>query len=363
MTRHGAIAEIAQAVGGGAHVILTAPLGAGKSHALREAQKRLVTTATPPIVLDLFLCASTPEALTEALLAAIASVDRRAAEALTTVEAGLRPSARLLALLSTLHTEPLREPWLVDEVTEIRSLAYFENLADIEKPFGQMLTAARGALLTSSYPRLARTLFGQVLEEGETWKWNTLPTLGEEEIPGLTEDVASLTGGLAAPTLELAALMRDHDSLVQALLAGLSPGAALEAQCRQNYETLLLRSRGYAVSKVAAQAVAAHPGARLTDLFPFMGRTPGACRQYLQWLVEVGLLVQEKKRYSFASPLMALWGAIYLSSPQKRPTEIRETVIDFVRARSNSAGDDPANKKETAAHQAPPSRDRIEEIL
>jgi hypothetical protein len=82
--------------------------------------------------------------------------------------------------------------------------------------------------------------------------------------------------------------------------------------CRRHYEILLVRSRGYAVAKRAAEVVAGARDQRLTDLFPRIGRTAGASRQYLRWLVEVGLLIQVKKRYDFADPLLGLWAELYL---------------------------------------------------
>ncbi len=89
-----------------------------------------------------------------------------------------------------------------------------------------------------------------------------------------------------------------------------------------------MRSRGYAVSKRAAEVVARSRNQRLTDLFPLIGRTAGASRQYLRWLVEVGLLTQIKKRYDFADPILGLWASLYLGRGD-HPTDAEiEAAVD-----------------------------------
>src|SRR6185503_20613475 len=49
---------------------------------------------------------------------------------------------------------------LLDEATEIRSLAYFAGLRQVDKPFAAALGARRrGTVLATSYPTLARRLW------------------------------------------------------------------------------------------------------------------------------------------------------------------------------------------------------------
>jgi len=73
--------------------------------------------------------------------------------------------------------------------------------------------------------------------------------------------------------------------LASAWALEMAPGARLELACRQTYESLLLRSRGYGMSKAVMDAVAHEEGLNLTALVRRLGRTPGAVRDYLQWLV------------------------------------------------------------------------------
>jgi hypothetical protein len=273
------------------------------------------------------------------------------------------PSA-LLRLLEVLATRPPSRPfvWLVDEVTEIRSLAYFPGLGQVEQPFAAALAASRGAIATSSYLGLANDLF---------------PGFETVALPGLTgadlesgafrrmdsEAIATavgLTGGSAATLLPLLADLRDSREPARSLLRLLRPGGDLELICRRHYEVLLMRSRGYAVSKRAAEVVAEGPDLRLTDLFPRIGRTAGASRQYLRWLVEVGLLTQTRKRYNFADPMLALWAGLYLGRGSLPGDDEIRAAID------RSLGQAPAGQETGEASHAnePQARrpDRFEEI-
>jgi hypothetical protein len=154
--------------------------------------------------------------------------------------------------------------------------------------------------------------------------------------------------------------MRDSRDLTRSLARLLRPGGSLELVCRRHYEVLLLRSRGYAVSKRAAEVVAGSRERRLTDLFPRIGRTAGASRQYLRWLVEVGLLTQTRKLYDFADPILGLWAELYLGRGS-HPTddEIRSAIERRLdRSRADPRADEAA---ETAGVRVK-RPDRFEEI-
>ncbi|MBK5257491.1 MAG: hypothetical protein JJE39_15815 [Vicinamibacteria bacterium] len=361
--------------------LLLAPLGAGKTHTLVKIAASLQETSIPFVFLDLFTAASTPERLLAALVGAVHPFmveDADSVEALAKESASDRrnSSRALLHLLDLLTMKVPSRPfvWLIDEVTEIRSLAYFPDLGAIEAPFARALRASRGAVLTSSYLGLAGDLFAdleRVLLPG-------LTSSDLEEVPSLRSDshaiatAITVTHGSAATLLPLVADLRDSRDVTRSLIHLLMPGGALELTCRRRYEVLLMRSRGYAVSKRAAEVVAAHREKRLTDLFPLIGRTPGASRQYLRWLVEVGLLTQIKKRYDFADPILGLWAGLYLGRAG-HPTEgeIRNAVVECV----NRVGDAPPITLEMArprhaadgsglrATEGPKKRvDRFEEI-
>jgi hypothetical protein len=335
-SRQAFAAAVAAEVASGKHALLLAPLGSGKTHTLLDIRRALSDRDVPFVFLDLFTAASTPERLLALLAGSVSPFMEADAETIRALaEEGAKDrhqsSAALLALLDLLATHPPSKPfvWLVDEVTEIRSLAYFPELGHVERPFARALAAARGAVLTSSYLALATDLF-------EAVEPISLPGLTADDLvdlPSLRSDggaiakALAITHGAAGTLLPLVADMRDTRDLARSLVSLLRPGGTLEIACRRHYELLVLRSRGYAVAKRAAEAVAQGEDRRLTDLFPEIGRTAGASRQYLRWLVEVGLLVQVRKRYRFADPIVGLWAALYLGRGDLPvDAEIRDAV-------------------------------------
>lgn len=361
-------AELAAEAASGKKALLLSPLGWGKTHALLAARQSLRAASVPFVLVDLFTAASTPERLLAALVEAVSPFmedDRESIDALCAESARDRqasPSA-LLRLLDLLATRSPSRPfvWLVDEVTEVRSLAYFPGLGRIEVPFSMALAESRGALMTSSYLGLANDLFPAfppVALQG-------LTTRDLSEVPSLRSDndaiaaAIALTGGSAATLLPLVADMRESRDLTRSLTRLLRPGGGLELVCRRHYEVLLMRSRGYAVSKRAAEVVAAGRDLRLTDLFPRIGRTAGASRQYLRWLVEVGLLTQTRKRYNFADPVLGLWAGLYLGRGAHPSDD--EITAAIAQRLSEAQESEPAGAPEGVA---PPVKrpDRFEEI-
>lgn len=369
-TRASFASALAEEASSGRKTLLLAPLGAGKTHSLLTVRDALRLASIPHVFLDLFTAASTPERLLETLAKAVASfMGRDAAAILGLAAEGTldrhQSSSALLRLLDLLATRPAAEPfvWLVDEVTEIRSLAYFPGLGQVETPFARAISASRGAILTSSYLGLATDLFPE-------FGTRALPALSPEDlegVPSLRSDkdamtaAIRITGGSAATLLPLASDMRESRNLERSLVRLLRPGTALELVCRRHYEVLLLRSRGYAVAKRTAEVVAGARDQRLTDLFPHIGRTAGASRQYLRWLVEVGLLVQVKKRYDFADPLLGLWAALYLGRAES-PTD--EEIRDEVGVRLRPDPTEPVPTAESPEPIESPKKrvDRFEEI-
>lgn len=362
-------AALAGEAAAGKKALLLSPLGFGKTHALLFARDSLRDADVPAVFIDLFTAASTPERLLATLAQAVSPFMEEERESIQALSARAEadrqssPSA-LLRLLEVLATRPSSRPfvWLVDEVTEIRSLAYFPGLGQIEQPFTAALEGSRGTIATSSYLGLASDLF---------------PGFETVALPGLTgtdlESGASrrmdsealatalrLTGGSAATLLPLLADLRDSRDPARSLARLLRPGGELELICRRHYEVLLMRSRGYAVSKRAAEVVAEGPDLRLTDLFPRIGRTAGASRQYLRWLVEVGLLTQTRKRYNFADPMLGLWAGLYLGRGSLPGDDDIRAAIDS-RLGQVPAGEEASG--DSNAHEPPARRpDRFEEI-
>jgi hypothetical protein len=150
-----------------------------------------------------------------------------------------------------------------------------------------------------------------------------------------------LTGGSPRYLRILWPRVRAGEAPLDAWLAEMAPGALLEHASRHTFERLLLRSRGYGMSKAVLLAVAREEGLNLTALVPRLGRTPGATRDYLQWLVDVDALRREGKRYFFVDPVVRAWVRIHAQGVQPTPTLLRQVADDLLARGASSPHSSP----------------------
>jgi hypothetical protein len=285
------IDELCEAVAAGATLLLTGRLGIGKSWLLRALAAELERRGRPPIHLDLLLAAASPERF-----AGTASIALRAALPEAPAPEGFE------SVLEALLQSP--SPLLLDEPTEIRALSTFAGLRDIEERLGSALARRPAAVLATSFPTAA-TRLGR-------FETRAIPPLTLAELEPYAGEAAAgiLAGSGGAPGHARSLLRRlgdGDDVVVEAWVAAMRPGAEMDLACRGAWETLLLRSRGYAMSKAVLEAVALEEGLNLTALVARLGRTPGAVRDYLGWLLDVDALRSEGKRYYFVDPLLRDW--------------------------------------------------------
>jgi hypothetical protein len=287
-----------------------------------------------PVYLDLFGAASSPQRFVGSALHALRaeSFGSRLGQALEIrrlAEADRTRGGEAVEALFRLWTgldeaQGRRVVLLLDEATEIRSLAYFKGLRDVGARFGAALLARRrGTILASSFPTAARAAWG--------FEALALQPLGGEALRPLfgpaAEAVARACFGWPRYVrVFLDAPPRSPAEVAALWAAEMSPGGRLESLARATHESLLLRSRGYGISKAVLQIVALEEGLTLTELVPRVGRTPGATRDYLQWLVGVDALRMIKKRYAYVDGLLRHWVRLHGRGAPAPPTEIQATA-------------------------------------
>ncbi|HET7293955.1 MAG TPA: AAA family ATPase [Vicinamibacteria bacterium] len=322
----------------GPALLVTGPPGAGKTTLLLELAALLSREGAVPVYLDLFTAASSPERFVGAALRAlpVESFGARLPQALEIRrladggrERGAEAVQALLRLLASLDdAQGRRVVLLLDEVTEIRSLAYFAGLRGVHEPFAAALRSRRrGTLLASSFPTAARRLWSFESQE--------MPPLTAEE---LRREAGNAADAIAAASFGwpryarvlLDARPRSSDDVADAWATGMALGGRLEVLARATHESLLLRSRGYGISKAVLQAVAHEEGLNLTALVPRLGRTPGAVRDYLQWLVGVDALRMVKKRYVYVDGLLRLWVRLHGRGTPATPAEVEAVARALV---------------------------------
>ena len=193
------------------HLLLVAgPRGSGKTTLLEGLAERW---AGPAAVIQLEAVGCSPEVL---------------ARELPRLSRGVVPAVRSKAaspfegLLGALVRRKNDALLLLDDVTELRSLAAYP---DVEDPLNRLLEAlgrSGRALLTSRFPYWSkRDLDGVVIRE--------IPPLTVEELENAGVSVAasvqSVTAGLAVHAARLAETLDDYRNLADALRHEMSPGA------------------------------------------------------------------------------------------------------------------------------------------
>ena len=249
---------------------------------------------------------------------------------------------------------------LLDEPTEIRSLAYFSGLREVHETLGAALRSrARGTVLASSFPTRARQYW-------PAWEHLEVPPLGAHDVSGLGREAASaVRAGFGWPRYVRVLLerMAEGDDLLAAWTEEMSAGGRLESACRHTHEALLLRSRGYGIAKAVLQAVAHEEGLNLTRSSPGSGRTPGATRDYLQWLVGVDALRVARKRYYYVDGLLRIWVELHARGWPPSPTEMAAVARAVIEDESVPGGDAPVDVSAANPTEAiPVRRDSLIEI-
>jgi hypothetical protein len=139
-------------------------------------------------------------------------------------------------------------------------------------------------------------------------------------------------------------------------------GGRLEAACRHTYESLLLRSRGYGISKAVLAAVAEEEGLNLTALVGRIGRTPGAVRDYLQWLVGVDALRMQRKRYYYVDGLLRLWVRLHARGVPASARELRAAAAQALADSANAPRVEAPPVEEAESPRPAPRHESLMEI-
>lgn len=355
------VAALVERARSGGPLVLAGPAGAGKTTLLLRTAGELRRTGALPVYLDLFGAVSSSERFVRATLGALpaegfgphlaeaVAIRRRADAGRLQGEPTVRALLELLAAADRAGDRPL--VLLLDEPTEIRSLAYFPGLRQAHALLAAALRRRpRGTLLASSFPSQARDMFG--------FEALALPPVSNAELaaaglPARTaEALLRLTGGL--PRYLRALLEAGAEDPLAAWSRAMAPGGSLDQACRWTYEALLLRSRGYGMSKAALAAVAQEEGLNLTALVARLGRTPGATRDYLQWLLDVDALRMLRKRYFYVDPLLRQWVRLHQRGTPATPADLQRAAQELLQAQPPEPEPARRTRGARAAALAPP---------
>ena len=336
-------AQVRGAALAGPPFLLAGPPGAGTTTLLLGLRRALESEGWACLYLDLMGAASSPDRFVLSALDALPAERfgdrlREATEIRRLVASGRPQHAQavraVMALWASLDRAGGRPvALLLDEATEIRSLAYFPGLREVDRLLVSALAARpRGTVLATSFPTLAEKAFGLPVLKA--------PPLTVAEVesalpPGSTstaEDLIRASLGWARYVRVLLERTHGGTPLRAAWCEEMAKGGRLELMGHHTYEMLLLRSRGYGISKAAMSAVAREEGLNLKALVARLGRTPGATRDYLQWLVGVDALRMEGKRYFYVDGMVRHWVRLHASGQPASAADLQQAVEGLLSA-------------------------------
>lgn len=240
--------------------------------------------------------------------------------------------------------------FFLDEAFELRLFESFPGLADAMADTLAMFAASgnRFVLATKFETRALRALRDAsdrylVIHAAPVEVSSVAADL--LETPGRRSDqaedtarlIVALTEGRAAYATAIArALMAPSFSLpgpIEALAFLLSPGGDLSARCRYSYEIRLHRARGYGALKAALGILAEEEPLTLTEVALRLRRTPGSTKDYLGWLEDVDLVHVQRKRYTFADPVLRVWVRLYSGCAAPDDGRVLDEVQNYAIAR------------------------------
>jgi len=359
--------QICTAGRGASKILLSGGPGWGKTHSLRFLNSYI---AKRKECLNLFLpfdqiCFS-PEFFVEKCR----DITADALEQIGVKSSGLRTDYSSVNAIETLfgmiksaaRTSGRAPLVIVDEVAEIAVLKSYPGQGDTLKRFFELYPDSN-VLMSSAFP--ARVLEAAT-SVGITVDHFPIPaavkTVIEEIADGFNLDldadqlriVARLCCGSPAYIVALIKNLetRGNKGPVQAAVEELSPGGRLELLCRYHYEYLVQRSRGQGIVRQLLAAVASlqqHSSRiNLTAVAEALDRSLGVTKDYIKWLLAVGILESREKEYRIKDDLLAAWIRLYksgvVSSLSDISSEIERLAVD-------QAGPAPAKAAERTMRQ------------
>lgn len=319
--------------------VLVGGCGSGRTERLQRLHHELGPGSSQYI--DLERVSTTPERCFRAVMNASPFVHNGVQSSSGSVQGGTgaRPAfdAMLMFLMNASSTDGGPATFLLDEILELRTFESFPGLRSALPELARALAHSRNRFIVSTrFTARARRWIEAAPERFELVPVAPLApadvrdTLGGETSPAEADELSRVIHRLSDGRPRYTRALLDEmiaqrtDGVadpISALAASLSPNGELDGRCRFSYELRLHRARGYGALKAILQVLSEEEPLTLTQIAQRLDRTAGSTKDYLSWLQDVDMLTCQRKRYTFADPLLRLWVRIY-SHPEP-PTEER----------------------------------------
>jgi hypothetical protein len=349
--------------------VLVGGCGSGRTERLQRLHHELGPRASQYI--DLEHVSTTPERCCRAMIEASPFLPNGAA--CEKWAAGARPAfdAMLTFFMNACSADGGLATFLLDEILELRTFESFPGLRSALPELARALAHSRNRFIVST--RFTARARRWIEAAPDRFELVPLAPLAHAEVrealdPDLSPPDADETArvihrlGDGRPRYirilldQMTAMRLEGGSdPISALTAALSRDGELDGRCRFSYELRLHRARGYGALKAILHVLAEEEPLTLTQIAQRLNRTAGSTKDYLSWLQDVDMLVCQRKRYTFADPLLRLWVRIY-SHPEP-PTEERvaSEVHTYALARLQTLDLPPPSERGGGAVTAPPA--------
>jgi hypothetical protein len=351
-------------------LVLVGACGSGRTERLRRVQHELGTRASQYI--DLERVSTTPERCLRAIIERSPFVLGDARPAGT--HWGARPAfdALLTFLMNATNTDGSPATFLLDEILEMRTFESFPGLRAALPELARAIAHSRNHFIVST--RFSTRARRWVDAAPDRFELVPVGPLSAAEVRDAIGDTPAVEADEFAPVIH--ALVDGRPSYTRALLdtlatlrasgggdpisalaASLARGGELDSRCRFSYELRLHRARGYGALKAILDVLAEEEPLTLTQIAQRLGRTPGSTKDYLSWLQDVDMLSCQRKRYSYADPVLRLWVRIHGHPEPPHEELIAREVQEYACARLQTGVTDhmpqPPQPPPAAAQPAP----------
>ena len=326
--------------------VVVAGCGGGRTSLLQRLRERL---GPATVLVDLERVATTPERCLSSVLGALRGHAESRGDSEPAPDAPRASFDRLCRLFAGAPgADSGSVTFLIDEMLEIRTFESFPGLRDAFAMFRRSLCDSPNRfVLTTRFAARTVRLFR---DTAGPFEFVHLPPLTPAEVRAALADlgldgadhrrrdtaglVHALTGGRPryVRLLAEAAAARGGDP-VDALAAGMRPGAHLATACRLSCALRLHQARGRGALRAILHVLAADEPLTLTEVAARLGRTPGATRDYLASLEDVDLIEASRKRYRYVDPLLRLWVRLHGRAAPPDDGTLARGVREYAAAR------------------------------
>lgn len=245
---------------------------------------------------------------------------------------------------------------LIDEIYDLNVLKNFPDHGTIFEYFVRNFVE-KGKLRFLFTTAFRRKVLEDFTSFGIEIEAHPVPPLSVDEIVGelnekgfgrfsdLAPEIAIITGGVHGYVKAFIdhALRGEPPITMDTVVSSLMPGAALDLKCRFNYEYLVGKSRGEGVIRYLLAVMCRLEMPNLTEIARHINRSLGVTKDYLKWMLAVGLIEVERKRYWFPDELLRTWIRLYRSGDRPSREEIENELnqmldIGYKRLRGEDSG-------------------------